>query len=197
MQDEHRPCAFADDEVALPMAGLAAAFNGLRTIMDRRSILDGVARGSGATRATAFVATRQITPQGLGLLCGLIDEGVDCLAADGPQPWFVPGFQPAGDLLGRPSLGAGHPRTDVKRPLVRGSLHAACAIDRLRRREAANIRPRAERSAAAPWRWWFSPDRAPGQWLPSTAPRPAKRRSGLFRPPTGANRIAWQHSLRS
>src|ERR1700735_105141 len=104
MQDEHRPCAFADDEVTLPMAGLAAAFNGLRTIMDRRSILDGVARGSGATRATAFVATRQITPQGLGLLCGPIDEGVDCLAADGPQPRFVPGFQPAGDLLGRPSV---------------------------------------------------------------------------------------------
>jgi hypothetical protein len=46
------------------MAGLAAAFNGLRTIKDRRSILDGVARGSGATRATAFVATRQISPQG-------------------------------------------------------------------------------------------------------------------------------------
>src|SRR5277367_6683893 len=68
VQDEHRPCAFADDEVALPMAGLASAFNGLRTIMDRRSILDSVARGSGATRATAFVATQQITPQGLGLL---------------------------------------------------------------------------------------------------------------------------------
>src|SRR3984957_12245268 len=89
MQDEHRPCAFADDEVALPMAGLAAAFNGLRTLMDRRSILDGVARGSGATRATAFVAPRQITPQGRGLLCGPIDAGVDCLAADGPQPGFV------------------------------------------------------------------------------------------------------------
>ena len=88
-------------------------------------------------------------------------------------------------------------RTDVKRPLVRGSLHAACAIDRLRRREAANIRPRGERSAAAPWRRWFSPDRAPGQWPPSTVPRPAKRRSRLFRPPTDANRIAWQHSLRS
>src|SRR5208283_3526851 len=126
VQDEHRPCAFADDEVALPMAGLAAVFNGLRTIMDRRSILDGVARGSGATRATAFVATRQITPQGLGLLCGPIDEGVDCLAADGPQPRFVPGFQPTLDLFGRPSLGEpSHPRTDVKRPLVRGSLHAA------------------------------------------------------------------------
>ena len=71
------------------MAGLAAAFNGLRTLMDRRSILDGVARGSGATRATAFVGTCQITPQGRGLLCGPIDEGVDCLAADGPQPRFV------------------------------------------------------------------------------------------------------------
>jgi ATP-dependent DNA ligase len=32
-----------------------------------------------------FVATRQITPQGLGLLSGSIDEGVDCLAADGPR----------------------------------------------------------------------------------------------------------------
>src|SRR5271166_6254733 len=172
MQDEHRPCALADDEVALPMAGLAAAFNGLRTIVDRSSILDGVARGSGVTRATAFMATRQITPPGLGLLCGPIDEGVDCLAADPP-------------------------RTDAKQPLVRGSLHAACAIDRLRRREAANTRPTGARSAAAPWRWWFSPDRAPGQWPPSTAPRPARCRSGLFRPPTDANRVAWQHSLRS
>src|SRR5271155_1750467 len=105
MQDERRPCAFADDEVALPMAGLAAAFNGLRTIMDRRSILDGVARGSGATGTTAFVAPRQITPQGLGLLSGSIDEGVDCLAADGPQPRFVARLQPTGDLFGRPSLG--------------------------------------------------------------------------------------------
>ena len=35
------------------------------------------------------MATRQITPQGRGLLCGPIDEGVDCLAADGPQPRFV------------------------------------------------------------------------------------------------------------
>src|SRR5271167_1979311 len=69
------------------------------------AILDGVARGSGATRATAFVATRQITPQGLGLLSGPIDEGIDCLAADGAQPRFVPGFQPTGDLFGRPSLG--------------------------------------------------------------------------------------------
>ncbi len=38
----HTQLAILSDEVALPMAGLAAAFNGLRTIMDRRSILDGV-----------------------------------------------------------------------------------------------------------------------------------------------------------
>src|SRR5208337_2247631 len=77
----------------------------LSMVFGRSWIDDGVARGSGATRATAFVATRQITPQGLGLLCGPIDEGVDCLAADGPQPRFVPGFQPTGDRLGRPPLG--------------------------------------------------------------------------------------------
>jgi hypothetical protein len=55
------------------MAGLTAAFNGLRTILDRRSILDGVTRESDA-QAAAFVATRQIAPQGLGLLSSSIDE---------------------------------------------------------------------------------------------------------------------------
>ena len=176
MQDEHRPRALADDEVALPMASLAAAFNGLRTIIDRSTILDGVARGSSATWTTAFVATRQITPQGLGLLRGPIDEGVDCLAADSPQPQFVAWIstnrRSARASTPRP---ADHARTSVNRSLVRGSLPAACAIDRLRRREAANTRPRGVRSAAAPWRWWFSPDRALGQWPRSTAPRPAKR----------------------
>ena len=87
------------------MAGLDAAFNDLRTIMDRSSILDGIARGSGATRATALVAPCQITPQGLGLLSGSIDEGADCLAADGQQPRFIARFQPTGDLFGRPTLG--------------------------------------------------------------------------------------------
>src|SRR6202044_1761141 len=176
MQDKHRPCAFADDEVALPMAGLAAAFNGLRTIMDRRSILDGVARGgSGATRATAFVATRQITPHGLGLLCGPIDEGVDCLAAAVRFRISTSRRSARASIPRR----ADSRRTDVKRPLVRGSLHAACAIDRLRPREAANIRPRAARSAAAPWRWKLSPDRAPGQW-PAPIDRPAARKTPIW-----------------
>src|SRR5271163_2590646 len=60
---------------------------------------------SQVTGTTAFVAPCQITPQGLCLLSGSIDEGVDCLAADGPQPRFIARFQPTGDLFGRPSLG--------------------------------------------------------------------------------------------
>src|ERR1700733_10427040 len=87
MQDEHRPRAFADDEVALPMAGLAAAFNGLRTIMDRRSILDGVARGPGATRATAFVA-----PRGTALLTRTGPQ-------DGPPCAFSVSLEVAGALI--------------------------------------------------------------------------------------------------
>jgi hypothetical protein len=189
MQDEHRPVHFQ----MIRSPGLAAAFNGLRTIMDRSSIDDGVARGSGATWTTAFVAPRQITPQGLGLLCGPIDASVDCLAA-AVRSRISTTRRSARASIPRP---ADHARKYVNRSLVRGSLHAACAIDRLRRREAVNTRPRGVRSAAAPWRWMSSLDRAPGQWAPSTAQRSAKCRFGLFRPPTDANRIASQHPLRS
>ena len=47
------------------------------------------------------MTSREITPQLLGLLGGAVDEGVDRLAAHGPQTAFV-SFQPARDLLGRP-----------------------------------------------------------------------------------------------
>ena len=50
----------------------------------------------------AFVTSREITPQLLGLLGGAVDESVDCLAAHGPRMVFVSGFQPACNLLGRP-----------------------------------------------------------------------------------------------
>ena len=74
--------------------------------MDRRSILDRVARGSGATGTRRLWRRYEITRQGLCLLSGSIDEGVDCLAADVPQPRLVlAGFQPTGDLFGRSSLG--------------------------------------------------------------------------------------------
>ena len=50
------------------------------------------------------MTSREITPQLLGLLGGAVDEGVDRLAAHGPQTAFVSGFQPARNLLGRPSF---------------------------------------------------------------------------------------------
>ena len=107
-------------------------FNGLRTIMNRSSILDGVARGSGATRATAFVATRQITPQGLDLLSGSIDEGVDCLAADGPQPRFVARLQGASMLFRR--------RDPISAlSVVRGFQHAKSARNRIAGRLARRV----------------------------------------------------------
>ena len=117
------------------MAGFAAAFNGLRTIMDRRSILDGgrarLWRDAGdgvCGDASENSATR---PR---LLCGPIDEGVDCLAADGPAAAVH------SRISNQPEISGVHPSVPTNRrrqPLVRGSLHAAGAIDRLRRREAA------------------------------------------------------------
>jgi hypothetical protein len=54
-------------------------------------------------------------------------EPSSAAAADGPQPRFVPGFQPTGDLFGRLSLGEPGPTNGRKAALVRRSLHAACA----------------------------------------------------------------------
>src|SRR5271157_6403117 len=70
--------------------------------MDGDAILYGISRRPRSARAAAFVMSREITPQLLGLLGGAVDEGVDRLAPHGPQTAFVSGFQPAGNLLGRP-----------------------------------------------------------------------------------------------
>src|SRR5271165_5034159 len=53
-------------------------------------------------------------------------------------------------------------RKYVNRSLVRGALHAACAIDRLRRREAANTRRWGVRSAARPGDGCFRSTERPG-----------------------------------
>ena len=105
MQDEHRPRPLADDEVAFPMTGFLARLDGVGPIMNRSAILDQFARGPSVTRPSAFVPMQQISPQGLGLLGGPIDEGVDRLATDNPQRQFVLRLEPTGDLLGRPTLG--------------------------------------------------------------------------------------------
>jgi hypothetical protein len=87
-------------------------------------------------------------------------------------------------LQNPPPRRGGHGQNGGDLPLVRGSLHVACTFDRLRRREAENIRQRGARCAATPVRWWSSPDRVPERWRSLTGRRPVGCRSGLFRPQT-------------
>ena len=133
MENEHGPCALADDEVALPMTSLGSGVDIFGPFMDGDAILYRISRRPRSARAAAFVTSV------LGLLGGAVDEGVDRLAAHGPQTAFVSGFQPARDLLGRPPFGeAVENEGPARLGLSRSTLHAACAIDKLRRREAAS-----------------------------------------------------------
>lgn len=89
MENEHGPCALADDEVALPMTSLGSGVDIFGPFMDGDAILYRISRRPRSARAAAFVTSREITPQLLGLLGGAVDEGVDRLAAHGPQTAFV------------------------------------------------------------------------------------------------------------
>src|SRR5271166_6179436 len=88
--------------VALPMTSLGSGVDIFGPFMDGDAILYGISRRPRSARAAAFVTSREITPQLLGLLGGAVDEGVDRLAAHGPHTAFISGFQPACNLLGRP-----------------------------------------------------------------------------------------------
>jgi hypothetical protein len=61
-EDEHWPCAFANDEVTLPMAALGSRIDLLGPFVDGDAILDGISRRSRLARAAAFVTAREITP---------------------------------------------------------------------------------------------------------------------------------------
>ena len=99
MENEHGPCALADDEVALPMTSLGSGVDIFGPFMDGDAILYGISRRPRSTRAAAFVTSREITPQLLGLLGGAVDEGVArtwagatiTLAGDEPGFVVVPG----------------------------------------------------------------------------------------------------------
>src|ERR1700682_4979916 len=104
MENEHGPCALADDEVALPMGGLGSGVDSLRPFMDGDPIFDRISRGPRSARTPAFVTAREITPKSFGLLVRAVDKGVDRLATHCPQTAFVSRFQPTRDLLGRPSF---------------------------------------------------------------------------------------------
>src|SRR4030088_1640527 len=82
-----------------PTSVLASAFLG-RSWMETRSFR--ISRRPRSERTPAFVTSREITTQLLGLLGGAVDEGVDRLAPHGPQTTFISALQPARDLLGCP-----------------------------------------------------------------------------------------------
>src|SRR5438552_2675243 len=90
--NEHGPCALADDEVALPMADLSSGIGVLGPFVDGGAILDRISRRPRSERTPAFVTSREITPQLLGLLGGAVGEGVDRLPPHGPPTTLFPPF---------------------------------------------------------------------------------------------------------
>ena len=62
MENEHWPCALANDEVTLPMAALGSGVDLLGPFVDGDAILDGISRRPRPARAAAFVTAREITP---------------------------------------------------------------------------------------------------------------------------------------
>jgi hypothetical protein len=68
VENEHGPCALADDEVALPMTVLGSGIDILGSFVDGDAILDCISRRPRTARTEAFVAAREITPQLRGLL---------------------------------------------------------------------------------------------------------------------------------
>src|ERR1700724_1357502 len=123
--------------------------------------------GGGGERV--FVVARQIAPKVLALVGGAIDEGVDGLEPQGPQDTLVAGLEPSGDLFGGPSFRK--PIADEspqRRIFLEYGFHAACAADRLRRREAANNARWARRCGAVPAIRWISLVEAPRRWRRSS-----------------------------
>ena len=166
--------------------------------MDGDAILYGISRRPRSTRAAAGTTSREITPQLLGLLGGAVDEGVDRLAAHGPQTAFVSGFQPAPQFARASTLlRGGRERSSARLGLSRSPLHAACAIYKLRPREAPSNARWAADCATVRARSSTSDGGSPEQWRRSNGPGPSTNQSVLFRHPTNANSRARQHSLRS
>src|SRR5271157_3261713 len=94
-------------------------------------------------------------------------------------------------------LRGGRERSSASLGLSRSTLHAACAIDKLRRREAASSARWAAYCAIVRARSSTLDGGAPERWRRSNGPGPSTNQSVLFRHLTNANSHAWQHSLRS
>jgi hypothetical protein len=104
LEHQHRPGPLADQQVALPVPGLAAFFDGLGPVVDGAPLGDDAARLPSPTASPLGAPARQELPELLALLPGAMDEGVDRLERNGAQPTLLAALEPAGDLLGRPTL---------------------------------------------------------------------------------------------
>jgi hypothetical protein len=173
VQDEHRPGAFADDEVALPMTGLAAAFNGLgRSWIDARSLM--VSREALARRgrrrlwrrvrysplhaAGAYQLRRRreaILEREAALRLFVRDRLAEGWTPEQISGWLKSGNEPRLRAIGCETIYAFIYRTGQKAEALwryppEGSAFRCSSLEIV----------------------VFA--RAPGQWLPSTAPRSGK-----------------------
>jgi hypothetical protein len=87
----------------------------------------------------------------------------------------------------------GRQRKSGGRDRVRSALHVACAIDRPRRREAASSVRSAAYSGRVRARLSISAGRSLARSRQSNGLKFWPNQSALFRHPTNANSIAWQH----
>ena len=100
------------------------------------------------------------------------------------SPKFAPGPTPPR---------GGRQRRSGGRDLVRSALHAACAIDRLQRREAASSVRSAAYCGRVRARSSISDGRPLARSRQSNGLKLWPNQSVLFRHPTNANSVAWQH----
>src|SRR5271166_6841859 len=94
-------------------------------------------------------------------------------------------------------LRGGRERRSARLGLSRSMLHAACAIDKLRRREAPSSARWVADCATVRARSSTSDGGSPERWRRSNGPGLSTNQSVLSPHPTNANSRAWQHSLRS
>jgi len=104
VKDKDRPGAFAEDEIALPVAGFFTCINGLRPVMDGRAILDRDPFPALLAPAAPLFAAAQIEPELFPGLAGPVDEGVYGLRGQREQALLRAAFQPARNLFRRPAF---------------------------------------------------------------------------------------------
>ena len=104
MKGENGPGASAEDQIAFPMSDSLACINDLRPVVDGCAIFDHGLSLAPLAPAAPLVAAAQIEPQPLCLLAGAVDEGIDRLRAQGPQPWLRTALEPARYLFWRPAF---------------------------------------------------------------------------------------------